>query len=52
MPGGTGAVCFRPDNAKFLKTATGNVDLKANTCANCACIALAGDVEKVKSLTA
>lgn len=52
MLGGTGAVCFRPDNAKLVKTATGNVDPKANTCTNCAYIALAGDVEKVKSLTA
>jgi hypothetical protein len=48
---GTGEIHFKPGNTKFLKAATSNVDVKASMCMDCGCLALVGDVEKVKTLT-
>ena len=47
----TGKTHFRPDDAKFFKLSTANVDLKAYLCLDCGDVCLKADVEKVKALT-
>lgn len=47
----TGIVNFRPDDTKFLKLKTGNVEVKAWLCLDCGCVALRADAQKVKALT-
>ena len=46
----TGKVHFRPEQAKFLKLKTANVDVSANICIDCGQIVLTADTEKVKAL--
>lgn len=46
----TGALRFRPNNAKFMKLKTANVDVQAKLCLDCGSVALTADIEKVKSL--
>jgi predicted nucleic-acid-binding Zn-ribbon protein len=46
----TGALHFRPHDAKFLKLKTANVDVEAKLCLDCGVVALTSDVAKVKSL--
>jgi predicted nucleic-acid-binding Zn-ribbon protein len=48
----TGALHFRPKDAKFMKLTTANVDVQARLCLDCGSVALTSDVEKVKSLMA
>jgi hypothetical protein len=53
-PGGiqsTGALSFRPENAKFVTLQTADIRVKANMCRQCGTIALVGDPAKVRSLT-
>jgi hypothetical protein len=47
----TGKVTFRPDDAKFLKLKTANVDVDACLCMDCGSVRLMADTEKVKELT-
>ncbi len=47
----TGRMNFRPDDTKFLKFMTGNVDVKAYLCLDCGAVFLRADAEKVKALT-
>lgn len=47
----TGHIHFRPDDAKFFKLQTANVDLKAYLCLDCGTVGLKADVAKVKALT-
>ena len=47
----TGTVNFRPDDTKFLKLKTGNVDVKAWLCLDCGSVFLKADPQKVKELT-
>jgi len=47
----TGRVRFRPDNAKFLKAETANVDVIGLFCTRCGNITLLGDSEKTVRLT-
>jgi predicted nucleic-acid-binding Zn-ribbon protein len=46
----TGALHFRPHDAKFLKLKTANVDVDAQLCLDCGTVSLTSDVRKVKSL--
>ena len=46
----TGAVHYRPLEAKFLTFHTADVNIRAGMCSACGCIALRGDVEKLKHL--
>jgi predicted nucleic-acid-binding Zn-ribbon protein len=46
----TGKIHFRPEDAKFFKLKTANVDVAANLCLDCGYVALTADTEKVKSL--
>jgi hypothetical protein len=47
----TGKVHFRPDDAKFLKLKTANVEVNALLCTQCGHVTLRADAEKVKALT-
>lgn len=47
----TGAMNFRPDDAKFLKLKTANVDVGACLCLDCGSVFLKADPQKVKELT-
>lgn len=47
----TGKMSFRPEDAKFLKLKTANVDVEACLCLDCGSISLKADQEKVKQLT-
>jgi ferredoxin-like protein FixX len=47
----TGKLSFRPDDAKFLKLKTANVDVDACLCLDCGSVRLMADTEKVKELT-
>jgi hypothetical protein len=47
----TGQVHFRPDNAKFLKAETANVDVTGLLCTRCGTITLLGGSEKMVRLT-
>lgn len=47
----TGRVSFRPDDAKFFKLKTANVDVQARLCLDCGALWLQADVDKVKALT-
>ena len=46
----TGKIHFRPEDAKFFKLKTANVEVAANLCLDCGYVALTADTEKVKSL--
>ncbi len=46
----TGAVRYRPIDAKFLTLHTADVNVRAIMCLACGCVALRGDVEKLKCL--
>jgi hypothetical protein len=47
----TGQVHFRPDNAKFLKAETANVDVIGLLCTQCGTVTLLGDSKKTSRLT-
>jgi ferredoxin-like protein FixX len=47
----TGKMSFRPDDAKFFKAKTGNVDVTTYLCLDCGDVRLKADAEKVKKLT-
>lgn len=47
----TGRVHFRPENARFLKAETANVDVIGLLCTQCGNITLLGDSEKTARLT-
>jgi hypothetical protein len=47
----TGRMSFRPADAKFLKLHTANVEVDADLCLDCGCVALRADTRKVKALT-
>lgn len=47
----TGKVTFRPEDTKFLKLKTANVDVAACLCLNCGFVFLKADPQKVKDLT-
>jgi ferredoxin-like protein FixX len=47
----TGAIYFRPDNAKFMTLKTADIRLKANICLECGAVFLVGDPAKVETLT-
>ncbi len=42
---------FRPQDAKFLTLATGDVMTKATMCRHCGVIEIVGDVNKLRHLT-
>ncbi len=46
----TGAVHFRPLETKFLTFRTADVNVRASMCSACGCVALCGDVEKLRRL--
>jgi hypothetical protein len=46
----TGSVTFRPDDARFFKLKTANVEVIANLCTECGHVSLQADKEKVRSL--
>lgn len=46
----TGAVRYRPLEAKFLTFHTADVNVRASMCSACGCVALCGDVEKLRRL--
>jgi len=48
--GSTGKIHFRPEDAKFLKLKTANVDVAASLCMDCGYLVLTGDTEKTKAL--
>ncbi len=48
--GSTGKIHFRPEDAKFLKLKTANVEVAASLCMDCGHIVLIADREKVKAL--
>lgn len=47
----TGTTSFRPDDAKFFKLSTANVEIHAYLCLDCGAVSLMADAEKVKGLT-
>ncbi len=47
----TGAIYFRPVNARFLTMKTADIRIKANICLECGAIELVGDLEKARQLT-
>ena len=47
----TGRIYFRPTNAKFLTLKTGDIELKANACAQCGHVDFVADVGKLDTLT-
>jgi len=48
----TGNVHFRPDEAKFLKLKTADVELAAEVCVDCGAVSLLADKEKLGDLVA
>lgn len=46
----TGAIRFRPMNARFLTFRTADIAVQAAMCPGCGAIALHGDVEKMEHL--
>lgn len=46
----TGAVRYRPLEAKFLTFHTADVNVRASMCSACGCVALQGDVKKLRRL--
>jgi hypothetical protein len=46
-----GRMSFRPDDAKFLKLKTANVDVDTCLCLDCGAVRLIADTTKVKELT-
>ena len=47
----TGAIYFRPDNAKFMTLKTADIRVTANICLDCGAVVLLGDPAKVEALT-
>jgi len=46
----TGAVRFRPVDAKFMTLHTADIGLKAHMCATCGALTILGDTEKLRSI--
>lgn len=42
-----GPVCFRPDNARFLKNDIGNIDMTGLLCTQCGNVILLGDIAQI-----
>jgi len=47
----SGSISFRPKATKFLQLVPGNMNITSRICMSCGLIELAGEVEKVESLT-
>ena len=47
----TGRVTFRPQDAKFLKLKTANVEVDACLCLDCGRVSLKADARKARELT-